>query len=156
MGRIASNVKKIGAVSFEPMASNRVRSDVVKAVCFGGAVYLLTKTDRIFTNSELGRKAVYTSTGSDFHGVRALQALGIITAEERLRHGEGKRRHDVNYAKYRAVNHAAKEFADAGIALTPKQKEKLQIMKDCIDFDDLPWFVQKEARQLAAAAGAKS
>ena len=156
MGRIISSCKKIAGVRFEHITNKRARSDAVKAVCIDGAFYVLTKAGRIFTNSELGRKAMFAGTGSDYHGVVALRELGIITADEQRDHGEGKRRHDANYARYVAVTRAAKAFAEVGIELTPKQKEKLQIMKDSIDFDDLPWFVQKEAQRKIGADGAKA
>lgn len=160
MGYISSCIKKIDDTRFGPMPANRVRTDIVKAVVFGHVVYVMTKTGHILTNGELNRKVCYTGTGSDNHGVLALRALGVITADEQKRHGEAKRRRDANYAnyaKYCAVNHAATEFAEAGIELTPRQKRKLQFMKDTVDYDDLPWFVKKEERDAAkAAAGAKA
>ena len=157
MGRIGSCIEKIDDVNFEPIPLNRVRADIVKVVCVNHVVYAMTKTGRVLTNGELNHKVCYTGTGSDYHGVRALRALGVITADEQVRHGEPKRRHDANYAKYRAVNHAATEFAAAGIKLTPRQKRQLETMEAAIDHDDLPWFVKKEERAATkAAAGAKA
>ena len=153
MGYISSCIEKINDTRFGPMPTNRVRTDIVKAVVFDGVVYVVTKAGRILTNGELSRKVCYTGTASDFHGVKALRSLGVITADEQKRHGEAKRRRDANYAKYCAVNHAATEFAEAGIKLTPRQQRKLQFMKDTVDFDDLPYFVKKEERE---AAGAKA
>ena len=157
MGYISSCIENINNTRFDPMPANRVRTDIVKAVCCDGSVYVVTKSGRILTNNELARKVIYTGTGSDFHGVRALRALGVITADEQKRHGEGKRRRDANYAKCRAVNHAATEFAEAGIRLTPRQKRQLETMITGIDTDLLPWFVKKEERAAAkAAAGVKA
>lgn len=144
MGMLSSSVEKIKGFHFEPFPK-RVLHNLPKVVLVQHNIYAIGKNGAIYTTGEMSNKVCYCGTGSDYHAVKALHILGLITAEEMRRHGEEKRVRDRHLEMYRAVTCRFDDLAKAGIEMTSAQRRQLAAMKKKIDPRQLPYFLQGEA-----------
>ena len=145
MGMLGSPIGKIQAVRFSPLPANKVVSGISKLVCTDYCTYALGKNGTVYTTGELAGKVCYVGTGSNYHAIKALKLLGVITADEAERHGAEKRMQDDAHVAYRAATMELEKLTDAGIKLTPGQKAKIASMRKRVEVKSLPYYVQDEA-----------
>lgn len=147
MGCLGSVVPKIDAIRFSPFPANKVVTGLTKLVCIGHCTYGLGAKGTVYTNGELAGKVCYTGTGENYHAVKALRLLGLISAEEAKKHGELKARQDLNLERYRAATAEIECLTEAGIKLTRGQKAKMAEMGKLVDVKYLPYWLGKKTAE---------
>jgi len=136
MGHLISCIEKIEGRAFAPFPTRTVGS-IEKLVAVKGRIFALAKSGIIYTDDGIGGRCALSGTDSEERGVVALQRLGIITEDERMRHGAAVRRRHATYSVYKdleAVHDALKKLR---IHLTPAQKSMMRKAKRAINGDDL-------------------
>ena len=145
MGSLSSHVLEIRNVYFKPIPSRPLKV-LKQVVCIGGNVYAEAYNGNVYTSGEMQRKMHLCGTGSDHNAIKALVALKIITPQQAYEHGESKRVSDKAYDMYRAAKTDIGVLNAMGIKFTKKQRAKFDALCKSICVDELPSWLQKEAK----------
>jgi len=148
MGTIGSCIQEVENVRFEPFPGRPIKT--AKSIRIDRSVFSVSERNPsiIYTTDHISSKIYLVGTTSDSSPLKALEKLGYINKEQRMKHGERARISNEMAIKAMAVYEIIPKIKDIGIKLTKSQKKTLDRQIKTIDLDLLNNWMRKKIEKI--------